>query len=224
MTLWITGCSSGLGKALTEYFLAQGHTIAACARRRDRIEAMSKSSDPSNWFSVCDVASDKDVATFCRKAFDHTGAPDLLINNASIINQPARLWEVPAEDFDQLIAVNLSGTANMIRHAVPLMIDAGSGIIVNLSSGWGRSTSPEVAPYCASKWGVEGMTQALSQELPAGLAAVALNPGVIDTDMLRCAFGDDASAYPNAEDWARTAAPFILGLSSSDNGKALTAP
>lgn len=224
MTIWITGCSSGLGKALTDCFLAQGHTVAGCARRRDRIEAISESSDSSNWFSVCDITSDKDVATFCREAFEHTGAPDLLINNAAIINQPARLWEVSAKDFDLLVAVNLSGTANVIRHAVPLMIDTGSGIIVNLSSGWGRSSSPEVAPYCASKWGIEGMTQALSQELPAGLAAVALNPGVINTDMLRCAFGDDAAAYPNAEEWARTAAPFILGLSNNDNGKALTAP
>jgi NAD(P)-dependent dehydrogenase (short-subunit alcohol dehydrogenase family) len=68
-------------------------------------------------------------------------------------------------------------------------------VIVNLSSGWGRSVSPEVAPYCATKWAIEGLTQAFAKELPEGLAAVALNPGVIDTDMLRLAFGDDSERY-----------------------------
>ena len=78
---------------------------------------------------------------------------------------------------------NIKGVASVIRYFTPAMIDRGTGVIVNFSSGWGRSTSPEVAPYCATKWAIEGLTGALSQELPAGLAAVALNPGVIDTDM-----------------------------------------
>ena len=58
-------------------------------------------------------------------------------------------------------------------------------MIVTISSTWGRSVAPEVAPYCATKYAVEGMTMALAAELPAGLAAVAVNPGIIDTDMLR---------------------------------------
>jgi NAD(P)-dependent dehydrogenase (short-subunit alcohol dehydrogenase family) len=97
-------------------------------------------------------------------------------------------------------------------------------VIVNLSSGWGRSTSPEVAPYCATKYAIEGLTKALAQELPPGMAAVPLNPGVIDTDMLRQAWADDAGAYPKADDWARRAAPFLLGLGPKDNGKSLTVP
>ena len=95
-------------------------------------------------------------------------------------------------------------------------------MIVNLSSGWGRSTSPQVAPYCASKYAVEGLTLALAQELPAGMAAVPLNPGVIDTDMLRQAWADDAGGYPKAEAWAKRAAPFLLGLGPKDNGRSLT--
>jgi NAD(P)-dependent dehydrogenase (short-subunit alcohol dehydrogenase family) len=102
------------------------------------------------------------------------------------------------------------------------MIAKKRGIIVNFSSGWGRSTSPEVAPYCASKYAIEGLTLALAQELPRGMAAVPLNPGVIDTDMLRQAWSDGAASYPNAEQWAKRAAPFLLGLGEKDNGRSLT--
>ena len=112
--------------------------------------------------------------------------------------------------------------ANVLRHALPVMIDRGMGVAVNFSSGWGRSTSPEVAPYCATKWAIEGLTQSLAEELPGGVAAVALNPGVIDTDMLRSAWGDGAAAYPDPEEWARRAVPFLEKLGAGDNGGALS--
>jgi NAD(P)-dependent dehydrogenase (short-subunit alcohol dehydrogenase family) len=102
------------------------------------------------------------------------------------------------------------------------MVARKAGVIVNLSSGWGRSTSREVAPYCASKFAIEGLTKSLAQELPAGMAAVPLNPGVIDTDMLRSAWGAEAGGYPSADRWAETAAPFLLKLGAKDNGKSLT--
>jgi NAD(P)-dependent dehydrogenase (short-subunit alcohol dehydrogenase family) len=216
MIIWLTGCSSGLGRALVERFVEAGHTIAGCARRAEKITELREEFPGDHFFTVCDVSSDEDVREFCSEAFAKTRSPDFVINNAAIINSPAPLWEVSAED--------VCGTANVIRHVVPMMSKAGKGIIVNLSSGWGRSTSPEVAPYCASKWAIEGLTRALAQELPEGLATVALNPGVIDTEMLRSAFGEGASAYGNATEWAKTAAPFILGLKASNNGEALTAP
>jgi NAD(P)-dependent dehydrogenase (short-subunit alcohol dehydrogenase family) len=98
-------------------------------------------------------------------------------------------------------------------------------VIVNFSSGWGRSTDAEVAPYCATKWAIEGLTQSLAQELPSGMAAVPLNPGIIDTDMLRSTFGGTASSsYPRPGEWAKAAVPFLLKLGPSDNGKQLTAP
>ncbi len=102
------------------------------------------------------------------------------------------------------------------------MIDRRSGVIVNFSSGWGRSVEAEVAPYCATKWAIEGLTRALAQELPAGLAAIPLNPGVIDTDMLRSSFGGGAGKYPSPEEWSERAVPFLLGLGPKDNGKPLS--
>jgi NAD(P)-dependent dehydrogenase (short-subunit alcohol dehydrogenase family) len=79
-----------------------------------------------------------------------------------------------------------------------------------------------VAPYCATKWAIEGLTRALAQELPAGLAAIPLNPGIIDTDMLRSCFGGEAGSYPSPNEWAETAVPFLLQLGPKDNGKPLS--
>ena len=107
---------------------------------------------------------------------------------------------------------------------LPALIKHGSGVIVNLSSGWGRSASADVAAYCASKFAIEGMTQSLAQELPAGIAAIPLNPGVINTEMLQSCFGDSAGSYKNATQWAETGVPFLLALDASDNGCSLTAP
>jgi len=95
---------------------------------------------------------------------------------------------------------------------------------VNFSSGWGRSTDAEVAPYCATKWAIEGLTQSLAQELPSGMAAVPFNPGIIATDMLQSCFGGSASGYARPEAWAKTTVPFLLKINSADNGKPMTAP
>jgi NAD(P)-dependent dehydrogenase (short-subunit alcohol dehydrogenase family) len=97
-------------------------------------------------------------------------------------------------------------------------------VIVNFSSGWGRATDAEVAPYCATKWAIEGLTQALAQELPSGMAAIPLNPGIINTEMLRSCFGGSASSYPSAAQWAKVAVPFLLSLGPADNGKPLSVP
>jgi len=112
--------------------------------------------------------------------------------------------------------------ANVIRHSVPAMVAKKNGVIVNLSSGWGRGVARDVAPYCATKWAIEGLTKALAEELPEGMAAVPLNPGVIDTDMLRACWADGAAGFPKATAWAEVAAPFILGLGPKDNGKSLS--
>ncbi len=104
------------------------------------------------------------------------------------------------------------------------MIKSRVGIVVNFSSGWGRSTSPEVGPYCSSKWAVEGLSKSLAQELPEGMACVALNPGVIDTDMLRSCWNENASLHEKPDSWASRVAPYILSITSKDSGSSLTAP
>ncbi|MFT5105878.1 MAG: NAD(P)-dependent dehydrogenase (short-subunit alcohol dehydrogenase family) [Verrucomicrobiales bacterium] len=219
-TIVVTGCTRGLGRAMVKAFTERGATVIGCARSQQHIDALQA---PDRFHSL-DVTDDLAVKTFAADSIAKFGAPDFLINNAALINRNAPLWEISDAEFAEVIDVNIRGTANMIRHFVPAMIERGSGVIVNFSSGWGRSTSPEVAPYCATKFAIEGLTAALAQELPVGLAAVALNPGVIDTDMLRSSFGTAAGSYPSPEEWAEAAVPFIANLGSKDNGSALTAP
>lgn len=218
----LTGATRGLGLAMVEKFIELGHTVLGCGRSRDNIDALRRRFGAPHDFAAVDVAREPEVERWAARLLSSHGVPDLLINNAAVINQNAPLWQVPAEEFDHLIDINIKGVANVIRHFVPAMTARKSGVIVNFSSAWGRSTSSEVAPYCASKWAIEGLTQALAQELPRGMAAVPLNPGVIDTDMLRSCFGDSAGRYPTPERWAETAVPFILALNSRDNGKSLT--
>ena len=153
-TVVITGCSRGLGRAMVEGFIARGDTVIGCARNAEQIGELAAAFPNPHLFRAVDVSADGAVAEFAHEMIDSVGAPDLLLNNAGIINANAPLWQVSAEEFSRVIEVNLAGVANMIRHFVPAMIEADrGGVIVNFSSGWGRSTSPEVAPYCATKWG-----------------------------------------------------------------------
>jgi NAD(P)-dependent dehydrogenase (short-subunit alcohol dehydrogenase family) len=220
----LTGVSRGLGRAMTEQFAALGHTVVGCARSRPQIDFLRKNLSDRHDFSVLDVTDDTDVQKWAARVLKEKGVPDFLINNAALINRSAPLWQVSAQDFSAVMDTNVKGAANTIRHFVPSMVEQGRGVIVNFSSGWGRSTDAEVAPYCASKWAIEGLTQALAQELPKAMAAIPLNPGIIDTEMLRSCFGDSASSYPDATTWAERAVPFILKLGPSDNGQPLSIP
>jgi NAD(P)-dependent dehydrogenase (short-subunit alcohol dehydrogenase family) len=217
----ITGATKGLGRAMTDEFVRLGHVVIGCGRSRKAIEQLRKQHGPTHDFYMVDVASDEEVKSWASVVTTSHGAPDLLLNNAAIINNNARVWEVPAREFSDVIDINIKGVANVIRHFVPEMVKRRRGIIVNFTSTWGRTAEAEVAPYCASKWALEGLTQALAQELPSGMAAVSFNPGIINTAMLQSCFGPSAASYPDPADWVKTAVPFLLRLSATDNGKQL---
>src|SRR5664279_449354 len=223
-TILITGVTRGCGRAMAEEFIRRGHVVLGCGRSEEEIARLQKQFPAPNDFSVVDVAADEQVAAWAKMILATHAAPDLLLNNAALINRSAPLWEISAEEFSRIVDVNLKGVANVIRHFVPAMIKQDRGVIVNFSSGWGRSTDAEVAPYCATKWAIEGLTQSLAQELPPSMAAVPLNPGIINTDMLQSCFAGGANNYPTPEEWAKTAVPFLLKINSADNGKQLTVP
>lgn len=220
----LTGCTRGLGRTMADYFVRTGATVFGCGRSRSVVGTLTAENGSNHHFAVVDVSIDAEVKKWAQEIIAKHGPPDFLINNAGVIAPNAPLWEVSAEDFARVIDVNIKGVASVIRHFVPAMVARGHGTIVNFSSGWGRTTSPEVAPYCASKWAIEGLTQALAQELPRGMSAVALNPGIIDTEMLRSCFGESAGHYPDAAEWIQAAGPFLLKLGARENGRSLTVP
>jgi NAD(P)-dependent dehydrogenase (short-subunit alcohol dehydrogenase family) len=220
----ITGVTKGLGKAMAARFAELGHRVIGCGRQVQAIESLRSQWPSPHRFDAVDVASDDHVAQWAKQVLSEVGPPDLLLNNAAVINRNAALWEVPVAEFDAVIDVNIKGVTNVIRHFVPAMVTRRRGVIVNFSSGWGRSTAAEVAPYCATKWAIEGLTQALAQELPDGMAAVPLNPGIINTEMLQSCFGHSAARFPTPERWAEVAVPFLLQISAKDNGEPLSVP
>jgi NAD(P)-dependent dehydrogenase (short-subunit alcohol dehydrogenase family) len=223
-TVVLTGVTRGLGHALATRLAAQGHRVAGCGRSRAKLEELRAALGEPHRFDLVNVASAIQVETWAEKVLESHGPPDLLINNAGVINANAPLWEVPEEEFTLVMDVNLKGVYHVIRNFLPAMLERGSGVVVNFSSGWGRSTAAELAPYCATKWAVEGLTRSLAEELPRGLAAVAVNPGVIHTEMLESCYGKSARSYPGPEKWAERAAPFLLSLGPEHNGKSLSVP
>ena len=221
MYIVITGVTRGLGRALAEWYMGHGHTVAGCGRSGQEIFDLRFAHPEPHSFAAVDVSLPVKVSIWAEHVLGF-GVPDILINNAALMNALAPLWEVPADKFAQLMSVNVNGVANVIRAFAPAMIGRKRGVIVNMSSGWGRSVATDVAPYCASKWAIEGLTKALAEELPEGMAAVPLNPGVIDTPMLRQAWGEGAASHPKPDAWAEIAAPFILQLGAKDNGRSLS--
>ena len=205
-------------------FVASGWTVAGCARAEAGISALRATYGAPHYFQIANVAHEEEVMNFSTEVLERHGPPDLLLNNAGVINGNNPIWEISAQEFSDVVDVNLKGTASLMRHFIQPMMQRGSGVIVNFSSGWGRCTAPEVAPYCATKYAVEGLSQAVAQETGGKVAVLALNPGIIATDMLRSCFGGEASSFPAADLWAKKAVPYLMKLGPKDNGRALTAP
>lgn len=219
----ITGVTRGLGRAMVDEFVRRGYKVLGCGRSRDQIEMLA-TKYPKHDFRVVDVASDKQVSSWARCLLKKYGSPDFVLNNAAIINGKVPLWEVGNREFSSEIDINLKGVANVIRYFAPAMIDKGCGVIVNFSSRWGSKFEKRMAPYCATKWAVVALTRVLAEELKAsGVAAIALNPGIVKTRMLQQYLGARAiprtPQYPTPAQWAKVAVPFILGLHLRDTGK-----
>ena len=223
-TIVITGVTGGMGRELAAWLANEGHRVAGCGRRADRVGDLAAELGEPHDFAACDVTDDAAVGAWTARVLDRMGPPDLLINNAALINESRPLWEVPPEEFSAVVDVNVKGVYHVIRHFLPAMAERGTGVIVNVSSGWGRSTSPDVAPYCATKFAVEGLSSALADEIPAGLAVTAVSPGTVDTTMLRSCFGDAAGDSRTPDQWAESAGPWLLALGPEVNGRSLSTP
>ncbi len=228
----ITGVTKGIGLALVGEFIRSGWRVAGCGRSVKTVQELQNKYGPEHLFSVVDIKDDLSVSNWSKEVASKMGIPFILINNAGLINHPKVLWEIPSDEFADIMDTNVLGTVNMLRHFIPLMLQKREGIIVNISSGWGVNGkitfSPgcegwgSFSPYCASKFAIEGLTQSLSQELPQGLIAVTLAPGASNTDMLHKALSEEAGQYPTAEERAKIIVPHILNINPSDSGKHLS--
>ncbi|KAB2370312.1 short-chain dehydrogenase [Bacillus thuringiensis] len=221
----ITGVTQGLGRAMVDRFDELGWNIYGCGRSKDKIEELKKQYSKIHDFQVIDVSDSQQVNNWANYILNRHTAPDMIINNASIVNQNAQLWKITAQEFENVMNVNVNGVVNVIRAFVPAMVARKEGIIINMSSSWGREGEAELAPYCASKFAIEGITKSMALELPHGMAVVALDPGgSISTPMLKSCAPQYINESPTPETWSDKATQYILNITIDKNGDSLTCP
>ena len=175
----ITAGASGIGRVVAEAFLEQGSVVYVCDIDATALKEAGSDRGVLH-FVQADVSRYEDVQSFFAQIEVEQGRLDVLVNNAGVSGPTALAEAVDPADWDQTIAVNLTGQFYCAREAIPLLKAAGGGSIVNLSSNVAFSGLPLRSPYTASKWGVVGLTKTLAMELGAHKIRVnALCPGSV---------------------------------------------
>lgn len=223
-TVLVTSVSGELGRELCRGFKALGHRVIGCATGQEDVDQLRAEFGAPHDFQVVDVADEMRVKEWAADIVSRLGTPDLILNNAAIVSEGKQVWRSTDAELEQVLNVNVRGTANVCRFFTPAMIREKNGVIVNFSSGRGREAAPKVAADCASKWAIEGFTKAMSLEVPNFMAVVSLYPGIIQTEALHLTLGESARLYPTPEQWAAVAVPYLLSITSKENGRQLSVP
>ncbi len=185
MKTWlITGASSGLGAATARCVLEAGHNVVITARDAERVGSLAREFPNQTLPVALDLANDLQIKAVVRAALDGFGHIDVLMNSAGI-SYHAAIEEGIDTDIRDLFETNLFGLAAMIRAVLPGMRKRGSGTIINISSASGIVAYPGLGHYSASKFAVEGLSEALWQEVePLGLRVILVEPGVFRTGII----------------------------------------
>lgn len=223
---FVTGAGRGIGRATAEALAGAGYTVviaevqprlgrqAAAALRRHGARAVFLQTDVASAASV-----ERSVATV-RRWF---GRLDCLVNNAGVLTVRP-LARLPLADLDRMVAVNLRGPLLVTRAALPIMLRRGAGAIVNVASQLGKRGLGEYVTYCATKFGVVGLTQALADELAGtGVRVWAVCPGLTDTPLARKAgvTPGERAGLIRPESVAETIVALVTGRRRAPSGSAV---
>ncbi|UIJ46540.1 oxidoreductase [Sphingomonas cannabina] len=181
-TWLVTGSSRGFGRALCEAILDAGDNLLATARDPDQLSGLGEGRPGRLAVARLDVTSEEDAAAAVGAAIDRFGALDILVNNAGY-GDVGSVEDTPIDAFRRQIETNLFGTIIMTKAVIPHMRERRSGHIIQFSSVGGRLGAPGRAPYSAAKWGVEGFSEVLAQEMKlVGVRVTIIEPGGFRTD------------------------------------------
>ena len=196
-TVLITGGSRGIGRSMVEAFANAGYAVAFTYKNSEN-EAKSLA-ESTGAFAICaDSAVEEDVNSAVRQTIDKIGKIDCLINNSGV-SFFSLFTDLTLEDWNNTLAVNLTGAFLYSRAVAKDMISRKSGRIINITSMWGIVGSSCEVHYSASKAGLIGMTKALAKELgPSGITVNAIAPGLIETDMNKSLSEDDIAEVIDA--------------------------
>jgi NAD(P)-dependent dehydrogenase (short-subunit alcohol dehydrogenase family) len=182
--VFVTGAASGIGRAAAELFAARGWRVALA----DRNEAAAVGDDSQ--FFRCDVTDDDSVREAVAATVRAFGRLDAAFNAAGIDGEFAKLTESTMENWNRVIAVDLTGMYSCLRHEIPAIVDSGGGAIVNCASTAGLRGALTVSAYTAAKHGVIGLTRVAAKEYGrAGVRINAIAPGTVDTPMFQASLG-----------------------------------
>jgi 3-oxoacyl-[acyl-carrier protein] reductase len=223
----ITGAGRGIGAAIAAKIASMGATAVLCGRTREPLQStadmISKAGGRAEPLE-CDVTNLRSVEAAATHVKQALGRVDILVNNAGVGGFREPLHQLAPESWDTMLNTNLRGVYFCIRAFAPMMISAGAGHIINISSLAGKNALPNGAAYAASKWGLNGLTYSVAEELRAhNIRASVICPGSVDTELSPHA-GKDKTKMLQPEDVAHAVAMLLTQAPQSFVSEVLLRP
>lgn len=197
---FITGASSGIGKACVKYLAAEGFAIIACGRREERLaelkDSLPKGTDYH--YLVFDVRDKKAVYEAIDSLPDQWKNITVLINNAGNAHGLDFIQDGSEDDWDAMMDINVKGLLYVSKKIIPGMVERKEGQIINIGSTAGKEVYPKGNVYCGSKHAVDAITKGMRLDLnPYGIKVMAINPGLVDTEFSMVRFKGDKNKAEN---------------------------
>lgn len=196
MTILVTGATSGFGEAIAERFASEGWDLVVTGRRKDRLEERAKQWKQTHGVHVLPLAFDVRSSEEVERAVDslkaHNVAIDVLVNNAGLAVGRDLIHEGNLEDWDRMIDTNVKGLLYMTRAISPMLVQQGSGHIINIGSTAGKETYESGNVYCATKHAVNSLSQAMRIDLlKHGIKVTQIAPGAAETEFSEVRYKGD---------------------------------
>jgi NADP-dependent 3-hydroxy acid dehydrogenase YdfG len=178
----ITGASSGIGEATARALVADGHRVALLARRLDRVQALADELGTGAIAIQADVTDRESILAAAQRVQDELGEADILINNAGVMLLGPFSAEL-SDDYGRMIDTNLLGAITTTEVFLDQLLADDGGDLINLSSVAGRTARPGNAVYAATKWGINGWSESLRQQLQPEVRVIVIEPGAVATEL-----------------------------------------